>query len=133
MLIVEGHGWRLTIALFSGQNHEAALVEDTLETLKGLPKAKNLLGDKAYGSEPLSQRVFKKHQIYLTAPPKRHYLRFFHDGRRLRRIHRRWKVERAFAWLKSFRRLQVRWEVKAENYVAVLEVACSMMLIKHAL
>ena len=33
-----------------------------------------------------------------------------HDGRRLRRLRRRWVVEQIFGWLKQFRRLNVRWE-----------------------
>ncbi len=32
-----------------------------------------------------------------------------HNGRKLRRYQRRWKVERPFSWLGNFRRLIVRW------------------------
>jgi len=39
------------------------------------------------------------------------------DGRTLRRYLRRWKIERMFSWLYNFRRLVVRWEYHAENYL----------------
>jgi len=53
------------------------------------------------------------------------------DGRPLRRRKRRWKIERLFAWFHNYRRLVVRWERKAENYMAFLHVACAMILLRH--
>ena len=41
------------------------------------------------------------------------------DGRRLRRYKRRFKVERFFSWIDNFRRLVVRWEYYAENYLGL--------------
>ncbi len=38
---------------------------------------------------------------------------------------RRWVVERASLWLNRFRRLLVRWEKKADNYLAMLHFACA--------
>jgi putative transposase len=38
---------------------------------------------------------------------------------------RRWVVERTHAWMHRFRRLLVRWEKKAENYVAMPHLACA--------
>ncbi len=38
---------------------------------------------------------------------------------------RRWVVERAHSWLNRFRRLLVRWEKKAANYAAMLQLACA--------
>ena len=38
-------------------------------------------------------------------------------GRPLRRYRRRWKVERLFAWLQNFRRIVVRYERVAENFL----------------
>jgi hypothetical protein len=39
------------------------------------------------------------------------------DGRRLRRYERRWLVERFFAWIQWQRRLLIRWEYYAENFL----------------
>jgi len=48
------------------------------------------------------------------------------DGRRLRRYERRWLVERFFAWIQWQRRLLVRWEYYAENFLGFVQLAsCS--------
>lgn len=41
---------------------------------------------------------------------------------------RRWVVEAAHSWLNRFRRLLVRWEKKTENYLAMLHVACAVIV-----
>jgi transposase len=58
---------------------------------------------KAYGIEPV-------------APHRENRKNKTQDGRRLRRLRRRWKIERLFAWLQNFRRLVVRYERHAETF-----------------
>ena len=53
------------------------------------------------------------------------------DGRKLRRYKRRWRVERLFAWLGNFRRLVVRYERQAENYLGFVQLGCVMILLRH--
>ena len=38
---------------------------------------------------------------------------------------RRWVVERTHSWFNRFRRLLIRWETKAKNYLAFLHFACA--------
>jgi putative transposase len=38
---------------------------------------------------------------------------------------RRWVCERTHSWMNRFRRILVRWEKKAENYEAMLHLACA--------
>jgi len=38
---------------------------------------------------------------------------------------RRWVVERTHSWMNRFRRILIRWEKKAANYVAFLHFACA--------
>lgn len=45
---------------------------------------------------------------------------------------RRWVVERTHAWLNRFRRLLIRWEKKAENYLAMLHFACAWITFRAA-
>ena len=45
---------------------------------------------------------------------------------------RRWVVERTHSWLNRFRRLLVRWEKKAENYLAMLHFACAWITFRAA-
>jgi transposase len=40
---------------------------------------------------------------------------------------RRWVVERSHSWLNRFRRILVRWEKKAETYIAMLHFACGII------
>ncbi len=40
---------------------------------------------------------------------------------------RRWVVERTHSWLNRFRRILVRWEKKAESYIAMLHFACAII------
>jgi putative transposase len=40
---------------------------------------------------------------------------------------RRWVVERAHSWLNRFRRLLVRWEKRADTYLAMLHLACGLV------
>lgn len=40
---------------------------------------------------------------------------------------RRWKVERSISWLNNMRKLRVRWEKKAENYLALWLLAASLV------
>lgn len=40
---------------------------------------------------------------------------------------RRWVVERTFAWLSKCRGILIRYEKKAENYLAMLQFACGLL------
>lgn len=45
---------------------------------------------------------------------------------------RRWVVERTYSWMNRFRRILIRWEKKAENYVAFLHFACALIAFRAA-
>ena len=45
---------------------------------------------------------------------------------------RRWVVERTHSWLNRFRRLLIRWEKKAENYLAMLHLAFAIICFRSA-
>jgi len=46
---------------------------------------------------------------------------------------RRWVVERTHSWLNRYRRVLIRWEKKAANYLAILHFACALTTWKHCL
>ncbi len=46
---------------------------------------------------------------------------------------RRWVVERTHSWLNRYRRLLVRWEKKAHNYLALLHFACALIALNRCL
>jgi len=41
---------------------------------------------------------------------------------------RRWVVERTGSWHNRFRKLLIRWEKKADNYLALVHLACCLMV-----
>lgn len=45
---------------------------------------------------------------------------------------RRWVVERTHSWFNRFRRLLIRWEKKAENYLAFVHFACAWVTFRAA-
>lgn len=45
---------------------------------------------------------------------------------------RRWVVERTHSWMNRFRAILVRWEKKAQNYLALLHLACAFITFKQA-
>jgi transposase len=73
----------------------------------------------------------KRHGIELIAPHRSNRTNKTQDGRRLRRCRRRWEIERLFAWLQNFRRLVIRYERHAENFLEILHVACCLILLRN--
>jgi transposase len=93
-----------------------------------------LIADRAYDSAPLSAEL-EQRGIELIAPVRGGKLRPNRtrkpDRRSLRRYRRRWLVERVFAWLMRSRRIVTRYEHKAENFLAFVQLACALMLLRR--
>ena len=109
------------------------LVAATMEQRFVAEVPERLIGDKAYDSDGLDEQVLKEFGVEMIAPHKqnRRPENKTQDGRPLRRFKRRWKVERLFAWLYNFRRLVVRYEYYAENYLGLVQLACVVILLRH--
>jgi len=130
--IADRHGLPIAVHLASARPNEAILVEATLQQ-RFLPEAPaRLIGDKAYDSDPLDQRLRDTLGVQLISPHRWNRSKpVTQDGRALRRYRRRWKIERLFAWLHNFRRLVVRWEYHADNFLAMIQLACAVILLRH--
>lgn len=132
MALADGAGLPLAVSIADGSRHDCVLVDQVLDEAFVQELPPNLIGDKAFDSGPLAQRLRDERNIELIAP--RRIVRGGRrkqDGRRLRRYKRRWKVERLFAWLKRFRRLSTRWERKALNFLGLLELGCIVILLRQ--
>ena len=138
MVVVDGQGVPLGNHLDAASPAEVTLVEATLATIAvpragpGRPRTRpeRLIGDKAYDSDPLRERLRARgiepifpHRKNRVAPPTQ-------DGRKLRRYRRRWIVERTNAWLGNFRRLVVRWERYLHMYGAFVHVALMIITLR---
>lgn len=106
------------------------LVEQTLEERIVPDVPERLIGDKAYDSDKLDKSLMQNFGTEMIAPNRAKRSRT-QDGRPLRRYVRRWKVERLFAWLFNFRRLVVRYEFHAENFLGFLQLGAAVILLRH--
>ena len=131
MAITDRHGLPVAVGIASASPHEVTLVDDTLDGrfTRALPE--RLIGDRAYDSNGLDERLLAERGIELISPHQPNRRLKTQDGRPLRRYKRRWKVERLFAWLHHFRRLVTRWEHNAENFLGFLHLGCICLLLRH--
>lgn len=133
MVIADAHGLPLAVHTSSASPHEVTLVEATLAETITLGRPERLVGDRAYDSDPLDQKLAQM-GIELIAPHKCNRKRAAtQDGRALRRYKRRWKIERLFAWLNKFKRVLTRWDYCAERYTAFVHLAFSIILLRRYL
>jgi len=126
----------LPIAMHTGSAspHEVTLVNDTLDAcvLEDLPA--NMIGDKAYDSDKLDKQLAEERNVVLISPHKKNRRKpATQDGRPMRRYRRRWKIERLFAWLQNFRRLVVRYEYHLQNFHAMVQLGCAVILLRRVL
>jgi transposase len=132
MAIADRHGLPVAVHVVSASPNEATLVEPTLQRRFLHETPERLIGDKAYDSDPLDQRVRERFHMQLIAPHRWNRSRpVTQDGRVLRRYRRRWKIERLFAWLHNYRRIVVRWEYYPENFLGMVQLACTVILLRH--
>ena len=90
----------------------------------------NLVAGNAYDSNKLDAEL-RQYGIELISPHRSNRRSTTQDRRRLRRYRRRWKIERLFASLQNLRRLVVRYERYAENFLGMLYVGCCLTLLRR--
>lgn len=120
---VDGRGHPQRILLSPGQASDVSHAKALVEGLNAL----FLIGDKGYDSQDLVLEVKKQGMLAIIPPRKnaknpRYYNREMYKDRNV--------VERFFARLKQFRRVATRYEKKAENYLAMVHISSSRLLIK---
>jgi transposase len=131
MAITDGNGLPIAVCTTSASPHEVTLVEVTLEELIVEENPERLIGDKAYDSDGLDETLDTDWGIEMISPNRKNRKVKTQDGRALRRYKRRWKVERLFAWLHNFRRLVNRWERRAANFLAFVQLGCIIILLRQ--
>ena len=102
--------------------------KDTLDslTVKRPLKKQNLCLDKAYDFPEIERESIKRRYI----PHVRH--RGEEKGLiKTRYPTKRWVVERTNSWHNRFRKLLVRYEKKSENYLALVCLACCIIVYRR--
>ena len=90
-------------------------------------KKQNLCLDKAYHSKEVAQEIIKRG--YMP------HIRHRREIRRFRKRHhasKRWVIERTNSWYNNrFRKLFTRYEKKEENYLALVQLASSIIVYRR--
>ncbi len=131
MAIADRSGLPVAAWISSASPAEVTLVEETIDAGFLGVAPDRLIGDKAYESDALDEKLWKERRIVLIAPHRSNRKHKTQDGRPLRRYVRRWKVERLFAWLHNFRRIVTRYERHAENFQGFVYLGCLCILLRH--
>jgi putative transposase len=127
-LLTEGRGIPLAIAVDGANRHDMKMADGTLEAIViERPKPteehpQNLCLDRGYDYADV-------HELLVAWGYTAHIRTRGEEAQAKKRVPgyraRRWVVERTHSWLNRFRRLLIRWEKKAENYLAMLHFACA--------
>jgi transposase len=129
------------VAVGPGDEHDSVRFIEVLERIRlrrgvGRPRRrpKELYADSAYDSARI-RRYLRSRGIRANIPsnarnrhkPKRgRPYRFDEEG--YRRV--RSSVERFFAWLKSFKRITIRYERLATTFLALIHIACILIYLR---
>ncbi len=93
-------------------------------------KPEHLIGDRASDSDGLDDDL-KQDSVNRIAPHRSTRKLKTQDGRSLRRYQHRWLAERFFARLQWKRRLLIRWEYYATNFLGFVQLVSITMLLKQ--
>ena len=122
-MLCDGAGIPIGCAVDGANRHDMKLTRATLNSIAvqrpepGPYHRQHLCLDKGYDFDEVRQLAeeFKYTAHIKTRGDEAKELRT--DTRKRAR---RWVVERTHSWLNRFRRILVRWEKKAENYIGLL-------------
>jgi putative transposase len=135
-MLTDGAGMPLSVAIEGTNRHDAKLLVATLEGLmvarcawKKEDEQQHMCLDAAYDSEPVREELKEGGNVPHICPAdkkerEREGAVHRHGGRA-----RRWVVERTHSWLNRSRRLPVRWEKKAENYLVFIQLARAQLIL----
>ena len=126
---VDERGRPLSVATAAANVAEINLAGPVLDQLPNeVPEETPVVADRGYDSDRLREETASRgltlvapHRRGRTKPPTA-------DGRRLRRYKRRWIVERTFAWLQAFRRVETRREYYSFMYHGFVTLACILIV-----
>jgi putative transposase len=131
--VTDRRGVPLGIAIAGANAHDAKLLRATLQSIP-LPRPKStrwfrqhLCLDKGYCGRPTE--ILARRFGYIPHVPRKGEVR---PKRRAGQRARRWVVEGSHSWANRARRLLVRWEKKAENYLAFVHLQFAYIALKHA-
>ena len=134
-LLTEGQGVPIGLAVAGANRHDMKLVAETLPSIvterpEPTPEEKqNLCLHAGYDYDAVRTTVL---EFGFTA----HIRSRYEEAQALKaeagKRARRWVVERTHSWMNRFRRILIRWDKKAANYMAFLHFACALIAFRAA-
>jgi putative transposase len=132
-VLTDGDGGPLSVVVAGANRHDSLLLPDALEAVVVEPPnplpgpdqvEQHLCLDKAFDGAPSEATA----RVYGYEPHIRRIGEEKKDakGHKTKKA-RRWVVERTISWLNRCRGILVRYEKKAENYLAVVQLACALL------
>jgi len=129
--LTDGQGIPIGVIATAGQRNEAPEFENVMKaclinTFRKNKRPDALAGDKAYSSKAIRQYISKLgiEDVIPTRSNEKQNEAFDKQKYRSRNI-----VERAIGWVKEFRRVATRYEKIVDNYLAMVKIAISRMLL----
>lgn len=127
-IIVEQNGIPLGCALGAGNRHDSILFEDSIRSIPSFinqPFYKEMHLDSAYDTKNIGVMLFNFYYVPKISKNKR--------NSKLPIIHpksekKRWVVESTHSWMNRFRRLLIRFEKLANNYLALMQFSFSIII-----
>lgn len=122
-MLCDGVGIPIGLAVEAANRHDMKLTRTTLEALAvarpqpGPYHRQHLCLDKGYDYDEIRHLLAEFNYTAHIVPRGVEAAQLRNDTRKKAR---RWVVERTHSWLNRFRRILVRWEKKAENYIGLL-------------
>jgi putative transposase len=128
-VLTDGDGGPLGVMIAPANTHDCKLIEGIIESVVvDRPDAaeveQHLCLDKGFDTPDAEAEV-------IAAGYVPHIRRIGEEAKPCDRAKghkpRRWVVERTIGWLNRCRALLVRYDKKAENYVALVQLACALL------
>jgi transposase len=131
MVVADRFGLPLAICAALASPHGSRLVAPAFDSRFVAELPQRLIGARAYDADRLDAELAKL-GVEMIAPHRRNRTKpRTQDGRPVRRYKRQWKIERRFAWLGNFRRLVVRYERSALNFLGFVQLGCVLTLLRQ--
>jgi Transposase DDE domain. len=128
--VTDGHGVPVGLAVDGANRVDFKLARQTLESIPverpGVKEtgAQHLCLDKGYDYAEIDELV---EEFGFTAHIARRGEPTQEIKKSARKKARRWVVERAHSWMNRFRGILIRWNKKANNYIAMLHFALAFI------
>jgi putative transposase len=142
-LLVDQSGAPISVVLTGANRHDKVAAIDMIVSMsvkRPAHKEQHLCADKAYDASEVSEFASSRgYTTHIKVNPRKKDSTQSSDQSSKQKdssgeLHpaRRWVVERTISWLTKRRGLRTRWSKKAENWLALIQLACAHVLLNLA-